>query len=132
MLSISFCGCNAKIGLLTYKNTAYQLDAIIIRVDYSEAKETTCIILHIFLSSIDIKIRLTRCYLRSKCSDLRKYPTYKIRLTHIKTKGFLTRGPRPCKFVRLVKNPTYTPSYASLTVLYIFDRRSLEWKLIEK
>ena len=84
-----------------------------------EFGDITCIILHISLSSIDIKIkiRLTRCDIRYKCSDLRKYPTYKIRLTHRKSIGFVACGPGPRKFIRLVKNPTYaTPTYASLTV----------------
>ena len=52
-----------------------------------------------------------------KCSDLRKYPTYKIRLTHRKSVGFVASGPAPRKFVRLVEHATYaTPTYASLTV----------------
>ena len=84
-----------------------------------ELGDITCIILHISLSSIDIKIkiRLTRCDIIYKCSDLRKYPTYTIRLTHRKRIGFVASGPGLRKFIRLVKNPTYaTPTYASLTV----------------
>ena len=66
---------------------------------------------------IKIKIRLTLCDIRYKCSDLRECPTCKIRLTHRKSIGFVGSGPGPRKFIRLVKNPTYpTPTYASLTV----------------
>ena len=54
-----------------------------------ELGDITCIILHISLCSIGIKIkiRLTRCDIRYKCSDLRKYPTNKIRLTRFSYKG---------------------------------------------
>ena len=56
-----------------------------------EFGDITCIILHISLSSIDIKIKIRLT--RYKCSDLRKYPTYKIRLTHRKSIGFVACGP---------------------------------------